>query len=116
MKKTKQILHEECEECENLKALSVYMDGSAYYVCRCTPNHVEKERHKTPCNRFINCNDYFVIVEKKTTYPKFLGEDGYVYSEWYARHFNTEEEAVKNIPNDGFNWEILHVNWMERQK
>lgn len=116
MKKTKQILHEECEECENLKALSVYMDGSAYYVCRCTPNHVEKERHKTPCNRFINCNDYFVIVEKKTTYPKFLGEDGYAYSEWYAKHFNTEEEAVKNIPNDEFNWEVLHVNWMERQK
>ena len=49
-------------------------------------------------------------------YPKFLGEDGYVYSEWYAKHFNTEEEAVKNIPNDEFNWEVLNVNWTERQK
>lgn len=112
----KQILHEECENCENLRTISVYMDGSAYYSCGCTPNHVEKDRHKSPCHRFINCNNYFVIVEKGAIYPKFIGENVYVYSEWYAKHFNTEEEAVKNIPNDGFNWEVLHVDWVERQK
>ena len=54
MKRTKQILHEECENCENLRTISVYMDGSAYYACGCTPNHVEKNRHKSPCHRFIN--------------------------------------------------------------
>ena len=53
MKKTKQNLHEECEKCENLKTISVYMDGSAYYTCGRTPNHVEKERHKSPCHRFV---------------------------------------------------------------
>ena len=116
MKITKQILHEECENCENLRTISVYMDGSAYYSCGCTPNHVEKDRHKSPCHKFINCNDYFVIVEKGTIYPKFIGENVYVYSEWYAKHFNTEEEAVKNIPNDEFNWEVLHVDWVKRQR
>jgi len=116
MKITKQILHKECENCENLRTISVYMDGSAYYSCGCTPNHVEKDRHKSPCHRFINCNDYFVIVEKGTIYPKFIGENVYVYSEWYAKHFNTEEEAVKNIPNDEFDWEVLHVDWVKRQK
>lgn len=53
MKRTKQILHEECENCENLRTISVYMDGSAYYTCGRTPNHVEKERHKSPCHRFV---------------------------------------------------------------
>ena len=67
MKITKQILHEECKNCDNLKTVSVYMDGSAYYSCRCTPNHVEKDRHKSPCHRFINCNNYFVMVEKDET-------------------------------------------------
>lgn len=116
MKQIKQILHEECENCENLRTISVYMDGSAYYSCGCTPNHVEKERHKSPCHRFINCDNYFVIVEKRTVYPKFIGEDGYVYSEWYAKHFNTKEEAIKNIPNDGLNWEVLNINWCKRQR
>ena len=53
MKITKQILHEECENCENLRTISIYMDGSAYYSCGCTPNHVEKDRHKSPCHKFV---------------------------------------------------------------
>ena len=67
MKRTKQILHEECKNCENLRTISVYMDGFAYYSCGRTPNHVEKDRHKSPCHRFINCNNYFVMVEKDET-------------------------------------------------
>lgn len=116
MKRTKQILHEECENCENLRTISVYMDGSAYYACRCTPNHVEKDRHKSPCHRFINCDNYFVIVEKKVPYPKFVGENGYVNSEWYAKHFSSEEKAINNTPNDGLNWEVLNVDWSKRQR
>lgn len=116
MKRTKQILHEECENCENLRTMSVYMDGSAYYGCMSTPNNVENDRHKYPCQKFLNCNDYFVICEKKTAYPKFVGEDGYVGSEWYAKHFNAKEEAVNNIPNDGLNWEVLNINWCKRQR
>lgn len=54
MKQIKQVIHEECKNCENLRTMSVYMDGSGYYACGRTPNHVEKERHKFPCHRFIN--------------------------------------------------------------
>ena len=67
MKRTKQILHEECKNCETLITISVYMVGFAYYSCGRTPNHVEKDRHKSPCHRFINCNNYFVMVEKDET-------------------------------------------------
>ena len=116
MKRTKQIIHEECKNCDNLRTMSVYMDGSAYYACGCTPNHVEAYNHKSPCHRFVNCNDYFVIAEKTIPYPKFVDETGYTYSVVYARHFNTSEEATNNIPNDGLNWEVLHVDWLEEQR
>lgn len=114
MKQIKQVIHEECKNCENLRTISVYMDGSGYYACGRTPNHVEENRHKFPCNRFINCNDYFVIVEKEVPYPKFVGEH-YAYSVSCAKHFNTKEEALNNIPNDGLDWEVLHVDWLKRQ-
>lgn len=116
MKMTKQRLHEECRNCDNLRTVSVYMDGSTYCTCGCTPNHVEVDSHKSPCYRFINCNDYFVISERATPYPKFVSEIGYAYSVSYAKHFNTEEEAISNIPNDGLNWEVLHIDWLKRQR
>lgn len=115
MKRTKQILHEECKNCERLRTLSVYMDGSAYYSCGSTPNHVEKDRHKTPCNKYLATDCYYVIHDKKVMYQRFYGEDGYVSSVHYAKHFNTKEEAEQNIPNDGSDWEVLCVDWLEKQ-
>ena len=115
MKQIKQVIHEECKNCENLRTISVYMDGSGYYACGCTPNHVEENRHKSPCNRFINCNDYFVIVEKEVPYPKFVGEH-YAYSVSCAKHFNTKEEALnKTKDNNNYVFNIA-LNYGSRQE
>ena len=117
MKKPKQILHEECKKCFNLRVLSVYMDGSAYYCCNRTPNHVEKDKHTSPCHKFKPENNYYIVCNKNPFPTYFLGEHGdYVSTIIQAERFRTEEDAKKHIPDNEINWEVVHCDWIKTQR